>query len=177
MFLAFLFAVLTSTAPDTISHRITFTENQLAFSTVQGYDHVELDGALSISAPGYPSLPRKSLVFAIPAGSCISDIEFVVLDSIVLTGTYSIWPAQPSIPISWDDSIPTADPDSVINSLIYNWPDIAAQGSELGSMDVTELARVDVFPLVWNPVSEELTLRKTIEFNIILDADSIPAPS
>ena len=170
MIYAILFMVIGS-YPDTISYRAVFADSQLTFETIQGWDFVELEDALYITEPGYPALPRASLVFAIPAGSGISDVEYFVEDSLVLNGSYSILPAQPPIPISWEDTVPTVDPDSVIYGLTTIWPDKATQGSELGSMDVTELGRVEVFPLAWNPSTGELTLRETIDIDIILEED------
>jgi hypothetical protein len=168
--------ILFTTAPDTISHTFTFDENQLTFSTKQGYDFVSMSDAMFIQFPGYPSLPRKAVIFAIPAGSRVVTVESIVIDSTHITGTYSIFPTQPPVSRSNLDSIPFTSPDSVIYSLINPWPSIPAAGSELGSMDLTELAVVETFPLSWNPGTGELVLRETIQVNIILEADSIPAP-
>ncbi len=178
MLIVALYAILIFATPaDTISHRITFSENQLAFTTIQDYDYVELDGTLSILSPGYPSLPRKSLIFAIPAGSRVVCVESEVINSQVISGTYLIYPSQPQVYTSSQDSVVFTLPDSAIYSRITPWPPISATGSELGTLDMTELARVDVFPVIWNPGTGQLSLRKTIDLRVILEADTVPAPS
>jgi len=176
MIYAILFMVIGS-YPDTISYRAVFADSQLTFETIQDFDLVTLDNAQHIRNCGYPALPCKTYLFVIPAGSRIANVDYAILDSSSIDGTYEIWPAQHSIPISWDDSIPATDPDSAIYGLAFNWPDRVAQGSQIGEIDVTELARVDVFPVAWNPQTGRLTLREEIDIDIILTADTLPAPS
>ena len=167
---------LCSNAPDTISHTFIFEENQLTFSAKHGYDYVSMSDAMFIQFPGYPSLPRKALIFAIPAGSRVVAVESSVIDTTLINGTFTIFPTQPPVSRSNLDSIPFTSPDSIIYSMINPWPLIPATGSELGAMDLTELAVIETFPLAWNPGTGELVLRETIQVNIILEADSLPAP-
>lgn len=166
-----------TTTPDTISHTFTFNENQLSFSIKQGYDYVTMSDAMFAQSPGYPSLPRKAVMFAIPAGSQVVSVESTVLDSTLITGTFSICPAQPPVFRSDTASVPFTPPDSMIYSLIANWPCIPATGSELGYMNMTELAVVEIFPASWNPGTGELFLRETMRIDIILDADALHVPA
>ncbi len=178
MFLSTALSVaLLMSFPDTVSVQMNFTISQLDFSTVNGYDFVSMPNTLFMMSPGYPSLPRKTLIFAIPAGSRIEAVEASVSDSTTVPGTFSIYPTQPQIPISEEDSTAFTPPDSIVYSLITPWPSTAASGSELGAMDLTELARIDVYPVSWNPGTGALVLRETIDVDIIVEADTFPAPS
>ncbi len=60
---------------------MNFTTSQLDFSTINGYDFVSMPNTLFMMSPGYPSLPRKTLIFAIPAGSRVEAVEASVSDS------------------------------------------------------------------------------------------------
>lgn len=113
MIYTILFMVIGS-YPDTISYRALFAHSQLSFETIQDFDLVTLDNAQHIRSGGCPALPCKTYLFVIPAGSRIANVDYAVLDSSSIDGTYEIWSAQHSIPISWDDSIPATDPDSAI---------------------------------------------------------------
>lgn len=178
MFLSTVLSVaLLMSFPDTISVQMNFTTSQLVFSTINGFDFVSMPNTLFMMSPGYPSLPRKTLIFAIPAGSRVEAVEASVSDSTTVPGTFSIYPTQPQIPISQEDSTAFTPPDSIVYSLITPWPSTAASGSELGAMDLTELARIDVYPVSWNPGTGVLVLRETIDVDIIVEADTLPAPS
>jgi hypothetical protein len=115
-------------------------------------------------------------VFVIPAGSRVGDCWGTVEQSSSINGTFSIWPAQPPIPISWDDSIPTVPPDSAIYNSNSAWPSTICQAADVGAVDGTYFARVDVFPLTWNPNSGVLSLRTEIDISLEVIEDSIPAP-
>ncbi len=168
---------LLASSPDTLSYTVNFSENDLTFTTLSGYDHVSLANSSFIVSPGYPSLPRTPLLFVIPAGTYVSDVEFSVSNLQAISGIYSIYPSQPEIFISDTVSNPFTPPDSAIYSLASPWPSYAAWGTDLGSMDVTKLACVYVYPLAWNPGSGELLLRKSIEVRLILETDTLPSPT
>lgn len=172
-----LLACLSLTLPDTLHYTITFSLNELAFDSIGGEDFVTLRGCQPILKEGSPSLPRFPAVFVIPAGSRVGDCWGTVEQSSSINGTFSIWPAQPPIPISWDDSIPTVPPDSAIYNSNSAWPSTICQAADVGAVDGTYFARVDVFPLTWNPSSGALSLRTEIDISLEVIEDSIPVPN
>lgn len=87
MIYAILFMVIGS-YPETISYRAVFADSQLTFETIQDFDLVTLDNAQHIRNCGYPALPCKTYLFAIPAGSRIANVDYAVLDSSSIDGTY-----------------------------------------------------------------------------------------
>lgn len=171
-----LLACLSLTLPDTLHYTLTFSLNELAFDSIGGEDFVTLRGCQPILKEGSPSLPRFPAVFVIPAGSRVGDTWAVVQQSSSINGTFSIWPAQPPIPISWDDSIPTVPPDSAIYNSNSAWPSTVCQAADVGAVDGTYFARVDVFPLTWSPSSGALSLRTEIDISLEVIEDTIPAP-
>jgi hypothetical protein len=56
------------------------------------------------------------------------------------------------------------------------WPSTVCQAANVGTVDGTYFARVDVFPLTWNPSSGVLSLRTEIDISLEVVDDSIPAP-
>ncbi|MBD3369597.1 hypothetical protein GF402_04450 [Candidatus Fermentibacteria bacterium] len=168
--------IVTLVLPDTLHTSVNFQTDDLSFQEVEGWDYVKLSGASPIVREGYPSLPRVSLVFVIPAGSTVGDVSGTISgDPEELDGEYSIWPTQPQVPITWDDSIPTADPDSVVYNLDSYWPDVACIGYEMGRIDGIELAIVDVFPVTWNPSTGKIRLAPEVNIALEVVEDSIPA--
>lgn len=165
-----------SSFPGSLTYRATFSLDDLSFTTMGSYDYVELVGADAIGCPGSPSLPRFSLVFVIPAGSCIEGVYAEVSSIDSISGTYTIWPAQPPVPMGYEDSTSFVEPDSSIYELDVDWPDTSCQSSDLFWTGGTRLARVDVFPLVWNPDTEKLSLRTAIDLTIVLEEDTLPLP-
>lgn len=168
--------IMLAAEPDTISHRVTFSLGQFVFSSSQGYDSVMMEDALYMQTPGYPSLPRTSLIFTIPFESRITAIESSVHQLQNITGSYLIYPTQAQVILSTVDSVQFTQPDSAVYSLINPWPSCAAEGSVLGNIDGTKLARIDVYPLTWNPGTGELALRGVVDVAIILEEDSVPLP-
>ena len=171
-----LLACLSLTLPDTLHYTLTFSLNELAFDSIGGEDFVTLRGCQPILKEGSPSLPRFPAVFVIPAGSRVGDCWGTVEQSSSINGTFSIWPAQPPVPIRCDDSIPTVPPDSAIYNSNSAWPSTICQAADVGAVDGTYFARVDVFPLTWNPSSSALSLRTEIDISLEVIEDSIPAP-
>ena len=171
-----LLACLSLTLPDTLHYTLTFSLNELSFDSIGGVDFVTLRGCQPILKEGSPSLPRFPAVFVIPAGSRVGNCWGTVEQSSSINGTFSIWPAQPPIPISRDDSIPTVPPDSAIYNANSAWPSTVCQAVDVGAVDGTYFARVDVFPLTWNPSSGLLSLRTEIDISLEVIEDSIPAP-
>ncbi|NMC34405.1 MAG: hypothetical protein GYA36_18425 [Veillonellaceae bacterium] len=171
-----LLACLSLTLPDTLHYTLTFSLNELAFDSIGGEDLVTLRGCQPILKEGSPSLPRFPAVFVIPAGSRVGDCWGTVEQSSSINGTFSIWPAQPPFPISQTDSFPVVPPDSAIYNSNSAWPSTVCQPADVGAVDGTYLARVDVFPLTWNPNTGVLSLRTEIDISLEVIEDSIPAP-
>lgn len=82
-----------------VTHDVYFSSSDLSFRQEKGYDIVELKGCVPMDVVSKPMLPVRQINLIIPVGNRVSKIEFPVTDSQNI-GTYNIYPAQPSTPIS-----------------------------------------------------------------------------
>ncbi len=99
-----------------VQKSLTYSQSQLSFSHIEGYDFVSLPGCIHMGAPGEPSLPVRTLRFAIPRDTRVAGFHITALDSEEVPGTYLIYPVQE--PIIFDGSPP---PDFVPpDTSIYN---------------------------------------------------------
>jgi hypothetical protein len=74
---------------------VSFTVVDLAFSTRQGFDLVEVEGCHLAGDPGHPLLPRMAVNFVIPRDKVVASVKFEPGGKQKLPGSYYIFPAQP----------------------------------------------------------------------------------
>ncbi|MEA1874813.1 MAG: hypothetical protein U9N51_10370 [Bacteroidota bacterium] len=88
--LAILFFTLISFADYT--GNIEFSQRDLNFSTLDGYDVVSLNNASYTEIVGAPQLPVVTKRFVIPANENFVDLIITGSNSIQLNGNYNIYP-------------------------------------------------------------------------------------
>jgi hypothetical protein len=83
-------------APETT---VSFSVADVAFSTRQGFDIVEVEGCHLAGEPGDPLLPCMAVNFVIPRDKVVATVKFEPQQKYRLKGHYHIYPAQPET--SW----------------------------------------------------------------------------
>jgi hypothetical protein len=158
------------------THTVTFTEGDLLFSEVDGYDRVLLRGGAYLIELGKPQLPTKALRVVIPSGSKVTAITIDNISKVKLEGNFVIAPAQ-ELKLECLPSLKFIEPN----------PDVYRQASEYPGNLVTrvgesyidgdyEIAHLLVYPLQYVPLTGELYLYKTITFTLTLEKVGTDVP-
>ncbi|RLC46220.1 MAG: hypothetical protein DRH57_06495, partial [Candidatus Cloacimonadota bacterium] len=69
------------------------------------YHKIEMNGLMSISKPGEPELPSKSVQLLLPPGEQAVSITVIYKGKNDLSGEYNIYPKQRPYPISYQGKI------------------------------------------------------------------------
>jgi len=163
--LCFFFFALVLTA-GIIEKEVTFNINDLAFSSLEGYDLVKLKGCKSTVEIGAPLLPRASFSLLIPQGSEVADIEVVSFDKEEIAGEYNIYPTQHPQPFTKDKVFPFVEPDKDIYTASFPYPGKIVENPNTGSMGGYRLASLLVYPLQYIPAEKKLVFYSRIKFKI-----------
>jgi len=100
--------------PNQVTYRMTFSEDDLSFDTILGYDRVQLKEGGYLNDIGKPMMPIKEITIALPQDMKVTHVQVVDVQRRAIEGTYSIVPAQPPRTINDDQPIPFTDPDTTI---------------------------------------------------------------
>ncbi|MGQ9534996.1 MAG: C25 family cysteine peptidase [bacterium] len=118
---------------------------------------------------GAPELPRNSLNFILPNGTKVQNIEILSLTLFPLSGTYNIYPAQPTVPMT---APPPAwvPPDSSIYSQNVLYPDSTPVFIlHKGGFSGIPVVKIGIYPLLYNPVKDSLYLVQSVTFRFVLE--------
>ena len=96
---------------------VNTSQNELSFSTNNGYNVVTLQNGSLTAEVGAPELPVKILRFVIPIDKKVSGIVINNTTIQQLAGTYNIYPVQTPVPTNL---LPNSSPFDDPNSVIYN---------------------------------------------------------
>jgi hypothetical protein len=145
---------------------VSFSEDQLHFDHIMGYDRVRLAGGDLISLPGTPMLPAQPIMVAIPGGSRAVNISAHSLDRLELTGTYNIFPGQPPARLDGSPPPPFSEPDAAIYRSSDPYPGSLAQLSDQTDLAGQQMAAIAVFPLQYVPSEGRLILHRLIQIDV-----------
>lgn len=95
--LAFWFLVLTANAG--VVEKI-YHFNEFNIQETQGYHLIDFKGLLQTGITGEPVLPYKDVKLMLPPGEEAISIEFIGIDETIIPGFYTLYPQQPSRPLS-----------------------------------------------------------------------------
>ncbi|NQU44094.1 hypothetical protein HQ520_12470 [bacterium] len=172
---AFLLCGLAANAR-TVSVEVVTPESDLIFSTMDGYDLVELETDRSglDGEIGEPWLPVRSVQVLLPPGAQIRSVQSVVLIEKDLGGPYEILPAQPAVPVSAQGPHPLAPPKAgAYASALPARPNLVGP-AQAASMRGYRLAAVQVYPVDYIPAEKRLVLRERILVSIELEPAMSP---
>ncbi|HPE58284.1 MAG TPA: C25 family cysteine peptidase [Bacteroidales bacterium] len=94
----------------------TYQYSDFTIQQEQDYQLIQIDGLLLTGLVGEPALPYQDVKLMLPPGERAVSIEFIGSDEMVLPGSYTIYPQQPSRPLS--------EPGNGIfqkNETLYQW--------------------------------------------------------
>ncbi|MBI4722138.1 MAG: hypothetical protein HY769_03950 [Candidatus Stahlbacteria bacterium] len=168
-----------------ITKTVSFTESDILFDVVNGYQVPKIKDCNFIPHPGEPQLPVKAVYFLLPEGTRVKEVRLGTLRSITLQGKYNIYPSQPpqileipdpksQIPISKSQVLPTksgqapfVEPKPEIYASPKEYPGNIIEFVGEGLMQGYRIAEILVHPLQWIPKTNQLNLYTDME--IILE--------
>jgi len=156
----------------------------------EGFDVVAMEGFASTTSPGDPLLLHRVYNILVPPEAVGAELSMEILsaDLQVLEGTYEIGPVGPLAPalvgdefggVAWAEYWGLGKTISDGRNLaVYegdaNYPEPFAVLLPYSEMRKWKFARVDFFPLQYNPVSKRLTLIKSCVVEISYRSSSEP---
>ena len=150
-----------------ITEMVSFSEGDLTFSEVDGYDLVGLRDNPLFGEPGQPLLPMVTLRFVLPPTGEITQVELVSTDVFELTGEWLVHPAQEPRPISTEEVPPFVGPDEEIYSSSDAYPGEVVGEFHTGSMGGYRIGSLHLYPLQYIPSERALRLHTRLELRIV----------
>jgi hypothetical protein len=166
-----LLVVLFSFCPvfaQTVETVIEFSEDNLIFSRVDGYDLVEVDSLRSFldGVEGEPFLPVVTANVLLPAGAEVVDVYTEVEEETEIAGYFLIMPAQKPVPVSSDNRPGFVRPKPEVYNSSIRQRRRAVEGVSRKIMRGHYLAGVKVHPVDYIPVEGRLILRNKIRIYV-----------
>jgi hypothetical protein len=146
-----------------------FSQSDLIFTQVQGYDVVELRGCVAAVMPGEPRLPRLVQSVLIPAGAIPTSVEIVSDNSVEIRGIFKIVPAQPDVPLPMPGKTftPVAyPPKPEIYESDKPYPDLNIRLTGSGTLSGYQIAHVEIRPLHYTPSTGKLVLTTRLVYRL-----------
>jgi len=158
--------------------KVTFSQENISFSSRKGYDLVSFPGCEFTFKVGEPKLPVKQLSFVL---SPYQNVRGVVVNSkhqVELKGEFSIFPVQQPIPLGpWLQSQKFTLPKPEIYSSNKLYPPEVVRITSDGYSFGYHLVSVEIYPLQYIPGEKKLFLNEEIEFSFEMGGNQIgPTP-
>jgi hypothetical protein len=184
-FVVFLWGILLFVVPNATASQSTFTlnfsESDLSFEKLEGFDKVKLLGCRLQGSPGDPMLPAKYVQIAIPLDMEVVSVQVNSLKRVPLSRSYNIFPAQklrPLMDIPWEnEDYQLTPPNSGTYSLSQEFPGKVVEVLSHGFLAGQHIAGLIVYPLQYIPSEGKLILCTRLEFTLIFGpAKTHPVP-
>ncbi len=146
---------------------VSFSEEDLSFSKVDGYDLVKLRDHPLLAEPANPLLPVVSFRLLIPPTAEITEVEVVSTDILELPGEYLIHPGQEPRPISAEEVPLFVEPDEAIYSSSSPYPGEIAGEFHTGSMGGYRIGSLKLYPIQYIPSQKAIRLHTRIELKVV----------
>ncbi|MCD6163669.1 MAG: carboxypeptidase regulatory-like domain-containing protein [candidate division Zixibacteria bacterium] len=147
---------------------VEFSEADLIFDKIEGYDIVHLfDGDKNVKL-GNPLLPSKLVKVALPEGMIAVNVVVDKAESQKIDGEYNIYPSQPAREISsnYDRDIEFVEPNSAIYSSDKPYPTKLAELIYQTDLAGQSMAVIMINPLQYIPAEKSLVFHTEISFTI-----------
>ena len=146
---------------------LTFSQNDFSFSTLKGYDTVDLNEGGFTTEIGKPMMPMKNIRIALPADMSVTSIRISELKEQTVDGTFILYPTQPSLRIGQTESenqFVKPDTQTYKSRQIYPTKYIESTGqNDLAGQSMADLT---VYPLHYLPAEQKISLVTSITFSI-----------
>jgi hypothetical protein len=140
----------------TVTYTLNTSPAAVRFSTLDGFDVVELPQGAVSPDPGKPSLPEVAVTLAIPANAQVTGVTVTPLASTEM-GTYNVVPAQPAYPLS-KPAAAWVGPNAQAYASNAPFPANTLLGYHAGSAAGFRVVSVRVSPFSLRPQSGRLSL-------------------
>ena len=149
-----------------VQYTVHFSQTELSFGKLKGYDMVRLDDGGYLAQRGEPMLPTREIRIALPPGMAAQTVRIVASELEEITGEYNVLPAQPPLKTGQSDGLVFIDPVSEIYTSNDPYP---SQPVELVSqMDLAgqAMAVVRICPLKYIPAEKKLYLYTSLSLTV-----------
>ena len=150
-----------------LSQRLAFFQQDLTFSSSEGFDIVYLKGCDITGEVGKPQLPVKQVQVALPAGSAVEDVLVTSAEGAFLEGLHRILPVQPPRILSMvDQPIPLVQPVAQVYRQTVEYPGKLVEYTGSGFLGGYALVNILVYPVQYIPAQSKIKLYSRIELKI-----------
>ncbi|MCD6328276.1 hypothetical protein J7M28_12115, partial [bacterium] len=153
---------------ESIEVSVEFPVEKLSITQVNGFDAVSYPGCFVTSEPGAPALPQKAVYVSIPANSEVDYMEITGYSKNVLTGEFTVYPAQPLVPIELGNEPEFVGPDEAYYETDSPYPSEIAVCTDSGYLSGYNIAGLIVTPFEYRPMSKTLSLIVSISISLHL---------
>jgi hypothetical protein len=151
----------------TPSYTINFSEDDISFSKLFGYDLVTMNDCSCLPDVGKPMMPVKHSILALPQGMKATTIRILDIQKQTIPGLYTIYPAQKPLPVGTTDETMM---NMHLNKATYLSP-LPYPTKRISLGEQTDLAgqsmiEISVYPLQYLSLQKKLCLMTSITFSI-----------
>lgn len=153
-----------------LTHTMSFSPDELIINSIDGYDCITASNSFSISKPGKPILPVKTVYLLLPPHAEILGAKIIAQESIELPESYTPYPAQPVRPFSQTKEIPFVPPDPAVYASSTPYPAEVISIVPSGCLAGFRIAGVNVYPVQYVPDRTRLIVYTSITMQIEYEA-------
>lgn len=146
---------------------ITFSEKELVFEKVMGYDIIRLQDEGQLCESGKPMLPLKNIMIALPEGMEATNIRIINVKEKIIPGAYKIFPAQ--LPQTLDTSVKELEfvqCDTQVYESYYPYPSKLVELTQQNDLAGQGIVTITVYPIHYIPRLKMVKLLTSIELVI-----------
>ncbi len=164
-----------------ITKSVYFSEKELSFNAVKGYEVPKIRSCNFIPTPGEPQLPVKAVYFLLPEGTTVKEVKVKGSEFKWLAGEYNVCPSQPpqilsEMPNFKSQITEFVEPKPEVYKSADEYPGKLIEFAGEGSMRGYRIAEVLVYPLQWIPATRKLKFYTSIDISIELTEPRTPNP-
>ncbi len=146
---------------------IDFSEADLSFDTLLGYDVVTMKESSSSSEIGRPMMPMKTILVALPSDMRVTQVRICSIRQQPLQGTYTIFPVQRPLPIGVSTgTILSTQPFMRTYLSPFPYPPQLVSVGEQTDLAGQSMIPITIFPLHYLPLQKKLTFIQSMNFVI-----------
>jgi hypothetical protein len=148
----------------TVTYTLNTSPAAVRFSSLDGFDVVELPQGGVLPDPGKPALPEVAVTLAIPADAQVTGVAVTPL-AVTELGIYNVVPSQPAYPLS-KQAAAWVPPDAQVYSSNTPFPAGTLLGYHSGSAAGFRVVSVRVSPFSLKPASGQLSLSTKLRIRV-----------
>ena len=132
----------------------------------QGYQLIQIDGLLLTGLVGEPALPYQDVKLVLPPGERAVSIEFIGSDEMLLSGSYSVYPQQPSRPLSEPGNGIFQKNESVYQANSF-YPAQSTGQLQTAYLNGYAIAISSFTPIKYNPSTGQVSLYQNVKIRVV----------